>query len=104
MAGSGLKEILEMIHVPIAVEHVLTGKAIARAMCAQLLVDAAVNILMVSKALKVPILGLQDKSNDLPSVEDESHDHEADVAPNARPSEDGRGNWDLKKKVPFLTN
>ena len=57
MAGSGLKEILEMIYAPNAVEHILTGKAIARAVCTHL-VDAAVNILMVFKALKVPIPGL----------------------------------------------
>ena len=45
MAGSGLKEILEMIYAPNAVEHILTGKAIARAVRAHLLVDAAVNTL-----------------------------------------------------------
>ena len=94
MAGSGLKEILEMIYAPNAVEHILTGKAIARAVRAHLLVDAAVNTLIVSKALKVPIPGLQDKSDDPPSVEDESHDHEADVS---RPSEDGRQNCDLQE-------
>ena len=80
-----------------AVEHILTGKAIARAVRAHRLVDAAVNTLTVSKALKVPIPGLRDKSDDPPSVEDESHDHEADVSPNARPSEDGRQNCDLQE-------
>ena len=80
-----------------AVEHILTGKAIARAVRAHLLDDATVNTLIVSKALKVPIPGLQDKSDDPPSVEDESHDHEADVSPNARPPEDGRQNCDLQE-------
>ena len=42
-------------------------------------------------------LGLQDKSDDPPSVEDESHDHEADVSPNARPSEDSRQNCELQE-------
>ena len=97
MAGSGLKEILEMIYAPNAVDYILTGKAIARAVRARLLVDAAVNTLIVSKALKVPIPGLQDKSDDPPSVEDESHDHEADVSPNARPSENDRQNCDLQE-------
>ena len=97
MAGSGLKEILEMIYAPNAVEHILTGKAIARAVHAHLLVDAAVNTFIVSKALKVPIPGLQDKSDDPPLVEHESQDHEADVSPNARPSEDGRQNCDLQE-------
>ena len=67
MAGYGLKEILEMIYALNAVEHILTGKAIAQAVRAHLLVDAAVNTLVVSKALKVPIPGLQDKSDDPPS-------------------------------------
>ena len=52
-------------------------------MRARLLVDTDVNTVIVSKALKVPSPGLQDKSDDPPSVEDESFDHEADVSPNA---------------------
>lgn len=40
IAESGLKELLELIYVPNAVEHILTGKAIARAVRAHLLVDA----------------------------------------------------------------
>ena len=97
MDGYGLKEIMEIIYAPNAVEHILTGKAIARAVCVHRLVDVAVNTLMVSKALKVPIPGLQDKSDDPPSVEDESYDHEADTSPNARPSEDGRQNCDVQE-------
>ena len=37
IAESGLKELLELIYVPNAVEHILTGKAIARAVRAHLL-------------------------------------------------------------------
>ena len=48
-------------------------------MHAHLLVDTAVNTLIVSKALKVPSPGLQEKLDDPPSVEDESYDHKADV-------------------------
>ena len=55
------------------------------------------NTLTVSKALKVPIPGLQDKSDDPPSVENESHDHEVDVSPNERPPEDGRQNCDIQE-------
>jgi len=89
MAGPGLKVILEMIYAPSAVEHILTSKAIARAVHAHLLVEAAVDTLIVSKALKVSIPGLPDRSDGPPSVEDESYHHEAYVSPNARPSEDG---------------
>ena len=70
MAGSGLKELLKMIYAPNAVEHILTGKAIARAVRA-LLVDAALNTLMLSKALTVPISGMQDTPIASAVVEDE---------------------------------
>jgi len=61
MVGSGLKEILGMIYAPNAVEHILTSKAIARAVREHLLVNAADNTLIVSKALKLPIPCLQHK-------------------------------------------
>ena len=63
----------------------LNWQSNARAVRARLLVDTDVNTVIVSKALKVPSPGLQDKSDDPPSVEDESFDHEADVSPNAWP-------------------
>jgi len=53
MAGSGLRELLELIYASNAVDHILTGKAIARAVRAHLIVDAALN------ALEVPIPQLQ---------------------------------------------
>ena len=43
MAGSGLRELLELIYASNAVDHILTGKAIARAVRAHLIVDAALN-------------------------------------------------------------
>jgi len=62
-----------MIYARNAVEHILTGKAIARAVRTHLLDNASVNTHMVFKALKVPIPGLQDKSDDPPLGEDESY-------------------------------
>ena len=76
MAGSGLKELLEMIYAPNAVEHIFTGKAIARAVRAHLLVDATLNTVMLSKSLKVPIRGMQEKPNDPASTEDQPHSSE----------------------------
>lgn len=52
MAGPGLKV---MIYAPNAVEHILTNKAIARAVHAHLLVEAAVDTLIVSKVLKAGV-------------------------------------------------
>ena len=46
IAESGLKELLELIYAPNAVEHILTGKAIARAVRVHLFIDAVVNTLI----------------------------------------------------------
>ena len=59
MAGSGLRELLELIYASNAVDHILTGKAIARAVRAHLIVDSALNALLYSAALGVPIPQLQ---------------------------------------------
>ena len=77
-----MKEILEMIYAPSAVEHFLTDKAM-HGQCAHTSLWIPLSTHIVSKALKVPSPGLQDKSDDPPSVEDESFDPEADVSPNA---------------------
>lgn len=60
MAESGLKELFELIYAPTAVEHILTGKAITRAVWAYLLVDAALNTLSLSTALGVFIPDLEE--------------------------------------------
>ena len=59
MAGSGLKELLELIYTPNAVEHILTGKAVARAVCGHLIVDAALSAILYSAALGAPIPHIQ---------------------------------------------
>ena len=55
MAGSGLHEVLDLIYASKAVDHILSGKAIARAVRAHLLVDAALNTLLASKAFNVDL-------------------------------------------------
>ena len=55
MAGSGLRELLELIYVSNAVDHIMTRKAISRAERAHLIVDATLNALLYSQALEVPI-------------------------------------------------
>ena len=57
MAGSGLQEVLELIYASNAVVHMLPGKAIARAVRAHLIVDAALNALVLAKTFCVPPLG-----------------------------------------------
>jgi len=53
MAASGLKELLELIYVSTAVEHILTGKAISRAVRAHLVLDAVLNVSLLSNSLHV---------------------------------------------------
>lgn len=76
MAESVLKELLVLIYAPTAVERILIGKAIARAVGAYLLVDAALNTLILSKALGVSIPDLDVQAN-APDVNDATAEGEA---------------------------
>ena len=59
MAESGLRELLEIIYASNAVDHILSGKAISQAVRSHLIVDAALNCLLYSSALSVPIPHLE---------------------------------------------
>ena len=49
MAASGLQELLEQVYAPNAVVHMLNGKATARALRGHLIVDAALNAVLLSQ-------------------------------------------------------
>ena len=55
MAGSGFEQVFELIYGHNAVVHMLAGKAIARAVRAHLIVDAALNALVLSNAMNIPL-------------------------------------------------
>lgn len=55
LSSSGLKEVFELVYAENSVKHMLCGTAISRAIRAHLLVDAAVNAILVSKAFNVEI-------------------------------------------------
>lgn len=57
MAASGLQELLELIYASNAVLHMLTGKAIARAVRGHLIVDAALNALVLANTFNVHLPG-----------------------------------------------
>ena len=59
MAESGLREIFEIIYAPNAVDHMLSGKAISRAVRGDFIVDAALSCLLYSAALGVTVPHLQ---------------------------------------------
>ena len=81
MSASGLQYILELVYAPNAVVHMLTCKAIARALRAYLLVDAALNGLMLAGALRV-LLGSQSNSKDEEADEAISEETAATVGTN----------------------
>ena len=53
MSGSGLQEVLEIIYADTSVTHMLSGKAISRAMRGHLLLDTALNTLLMMNAYKI---------------------------------------------------
>ena len=55
MAGSGIKELFEMIYAPKAVEQIMSGTVISRAVRAYLLLDEVLNRLLLSKSMDVPL-------------------------------------------------
>ena len=55
MAGSGIKELFENIYAPKAVEQIMSGKAISRAVRVHLMLDAVLNGLLLSKSMDVPL-------------------------------------------------
>ena len=55
MAGSGLQEVLETVYAEQVVCHMLTDKAVDRAIRGHMLVDAALHALLVEKIFNVPL-------------------------------------------------
>ena len=64
MDSSGLQEMLESIYAPNAVVHMLSGKAIARAVRAHFIVDAALNALMLHSCFNAPLPITPDSNDD----------------------------------------
>ena len=75
MAGSGLQELLEVVFAGNAVRNILTGKAISRAVRDHMLVDAALDTILVAKAYHIP---LPIKETDEPKWDTASTDPEND--------------------------
>ena len=55
MGGSGLQDLLEVIYADTAVSHILTGKAISRAIRGHILVEAVLYAIILSKIYSVPL-------------------------------------------------
>ncbi|KAG1697184.1 hypothetical protein GQR58_006011 [Nymphon striatum] len=61
MAGSGLQELLETVYAANSVKHMLTGKAISRAIRGHLLVYGALSTMFVANAYSVPSADYSDE-------------------------------------------
>ena len=59
MDSTGLQSLLELIYAPKAAVHMLSGKAIIRAVCGHFTVDAALEALMLGDVLGAPLPCLQ---------------------------------------------
>lgn len=66
MASSGLQEILERVFAKSAVLHMLSGKAIARAVRGHFLVDRALNALLVRDTFNIPLAVTPDERSHVP--------------------------------------
>lgn len=66
MSGSGIHELLEVVYASSAVGHMLTGKAVSRAVRGHILVNAALNTILTCSALgmELPLT-----SNNLQAIE-----------------------------------
>ena len=77
MAGSELQEVLQVVYASNIVNHMLSGKAVSRALREHLLVDAALHTIFLADAYNVP-LPLEDDSNK-PEEETNSKGYHDDV-------------------------
>ena len=82
MAASGLQELLKLIYAPNAVVHMLSGKAISRAVQGHLIVDAALNTLVLAQMFNMPVPGVPNAENEETDVVvglPELHEHSTDL-------------------------
>ena len=75
MAGSGLQDVLELVYAKNAVVHMLSGKAIARAIRGHFLVDSALNCLLMRDVFNLPyqvngVSGNHEEAEDGSSIEE----------------------------------
>ena len=71
MAGSGLTEVVSQVYAEGSVEHIVSGKAVSRAVRAHLLVDSALNSIATAHMLgvQVPHVFREDVSSSIGQVE-----------------------------------
>ena len=90
MTGSGLRDLLEVIYAPDAVSHMLSGKAVARAMRGHFLVDSVLNALLASSTFDISLQSIVseeadpdttaiDKAKEMSALQGEEKEEKADA-------------------------
>ena len=66
MAGTGLKEVMSQVYAEGSVDHMLSGKAVAHAVRAHLLVDSSLNTIATAQMLGIPVprISYEDSTTD----------------------------------------
>ena len=82
MASSGLQELLEMIYASNTVVHMLTGKAIARAVRGHFIIDAALNALVLSGKYHI-LSALSEDTDDIVDPTSVDEDYKANYTKSA---------------------
>ena len=82
MMGSGLQKLLETVYAPNAVTHMLTGKAVARAVRGHFLIDTALHAILLSRIFNITLPEQSNRQTETTEVqamaEDISSEEEAD--------------------------
>lgn len=77
MAGSGLQELLETIYAGNSVKHILSGKAVSRAIRGHLLVFSALKTVIVANTYNLPLPECPSSDGEVESESDQSDEEES---------------------------
>jgi hypothetical protein len=94
MAGTGLQELLETVFAPNTVTHILSGKAVARAIRGHLLLDTALNTVLVAN-----IFGIKLSSPSITEVQDDDISTDTDEHPSVTEVRDDDASRDTPESI-----
>ena len=75
MSGCGLQDLLEQIYASNAVTHMLSGKAVERAIRGHFLIDATLNAMPISKVFNIDLSAIDCLEEESPLNEDGSQEN-----------------------------
>ena len=103
MAGTGLKDLLGCVYEENTVPHLLSGKAISRAIRGHILASTALNTLLMSSALDLPLPSEEKISN--PNLDNLESMDTAEAESVEQPMDTECDKWDdMLKKLDSIFN